>query len=166
MYKRLKIDNFYTLASIMHKNADGNKSIYALCNYEDAVELMRTLLLYRDVTVGSIKIAQFEYNGYGKEYFVELNGNTLDVEPAWHEKNEYRDAGYLWYEPDLILVCGDVHSSLLKDQDPSICYEIVWMDEEWHNGDYNEHAVDYEETPVYINEQDFKRILFHFFCGL
>lgn len=165
MYKQVALDNFYSFASMMHKYASDGNDVYAILYYDDAIELMRTLLLYRDVSIGGLEIAQFDYNGYDKEYFVSLTGMTLDIEPAWGDANEYHDAGYLWYEADLVFASGDVHSSLLKDQDPEMCYEVVWMDED-HNGDYDESMMNYDDEPLYVDPGTLKRILFHFFHGL
>ena len=165
MYKQIAIDNFYSLASAMHKHASNGNNVYALLYYDDAIELMRTLLLYRDISIGGIDIAQFDYKGYDKEYFVSLTGMILDIEPAWAEACEYHDAGYLGYEPDLIFMSGDVHSSLLKDQDPEICYEIIWEDED-HDGDYDENLMNFHDEPLYVDGEAMKRILFHFFHGL
>ena len=143
--ERLYIDDFDALANIMHEKALQRKTTYAVLFYDEAIELIRELMVYCDVDVNSIDIAAGDFNGYFKEYVVSLSSDMmLDVEPAWHGANEYVSEGYLWIgSADTIYIDGDASSSILKDVEGNV-YELVFSDDEYDDEGI-ENAIDVTE---------------------
>lgn len=124
---RLFIENYDDLADIMVKDAERGKISYAILFYDEAIELMRSIMDYEDISVNSIEAGCCEFNGYGKEYIVSLTDELLlDVEPAWREANEYVGAGYVSIEfVDAVYVDREVNSAVLSNVDSNVCYELV-----------------------------------------
>ena len=99
--------NDYTeIGEYMYEKANDGCNITATLFLEDTIGLMRDLMSYEDIEIGGIDVAQMEYNGYSKEYYVTLSEDlVLDVEPAWNVK------GYLSAEPDIMLIDGNASST-------------------------------------------------------
>lgn len=94
---------------MVDKAQDGYYTV-AVLFYEDAVELLRHMMLFDDITIASIEIKPETYDGYNKEYYVSLAEDmVLSVEPA------YSNGQYLRAEADLTLIDGDASSSIIKD---------------------------------------------------
>ena len=103
----------------MYEKAADGINITATLFFEDATSLIKALLLNDYIEIGGINIAQEEYTGYSKEYYITLSDDlTLDVTPAHNGKL------YLNAEPDIMLIHGDASSSIIRDVDDDICREI------------------------------------------
>lgn len=123
--EKIVFESYASLAEHMMNVAEKGDTAYAVCFLDDAVEVMRELLKYDGTNIGGINIAQEDYNGYSKEYFISVDGDMLiDVEPAWQKANEYHEAGYLWFDAEKIFIVGDANSSILKCVDLDKCCEI------------------------------------------
>lgn len=118
----MKILNFINYAEVseyMLEKAKCGKNVTATLFLDEAIELMRNLMSYEEIEVGCIEIEQEEYNGYSKEYYVSLsNDMVLIVEQAWCKE------GYLYAEPDIMLIDGDANSKILKGIPDDKCREI------------------------------------------
>lgn len=122
---KIVFDSIEALAECMMTDANKGDTAYAVCFLDDASELLRELMRFTEVTIGGINITKEEYNGYSKEYFISLDGDmVLDIEPAWHESNEYHNAGYLWFDAEKVYIVGEASSTIIKDIDEDKCFEI------------------------------------------
>lgn len=132
--EKIIFENHKSLVERMMGDAEKGDTAYAICFLDDAVEVMRELLKHDGTTVGGINITQEDYNGYSKEYCVSVDGDMIvDVEPAWHEANEYNPAGYYWFDAEKIYIVGEANSAIIKNVEKEKCYEIEFekeMDEE------------------------------------
>lgn len=125
------LNHIDTLADAMCGEAFKEKTVYAVLFYEQAIDLMRSIMDYDCVELCDIEIAPGDVNGYYHEYYVVLDSEMiLHVQPAWHEKNKYSCEGYYDFDADLVYIDGDANSSILRGQDMSNCFEIVWDDED------------------------------------
>lgn len=117
--KKKVFKDYKDLSEYMYTKASDGINITATLFFEDAISLIKELLLNDDIDIGGINIAQEEYTGYSKEYYITLSDDLiLDVTPAHNEKL------YLNAEPDMMLIHGDASSSIIKDIDDDICREI------------------------------------------
>ena len=118
--ERIAFAQIADLAEYMISRVEDKEYIVATLFFDDAVELMRSLLLYDEVRVGTIEIADFEYDGYTDEYYVSLMDDyTLCVERAMSDEK------YLRTDAPLILLDGDVKYAIVEANDESECIEIV-----------------------------------------
>lgn len=123
------------LAEYMINRVEDKEYIVAALFFDDAVELMRSLLLYDEVRIGTIEIADFEYDGYTDEYYVSLMDDyTLCVERA------LSDEKYLRTDASLILLDGDVKYAIVEANDESECIEIVIGDDDCEEPDCTDPA--------------------------
>lgn len=117
--KKKVFEDYTDLSEYMYEKANDGINITATLFFEDATSLIKALLLNDDIVIGGINIAQEEYAGYSKEYYITLSDDlTLDVTPAHNGKL------YLNAEPDMMLIHGDASSSIIRDVDDDICREI------------------------------------------
>jgi len=109
--------DYVGIASDMFNIASNGKTIYLFTYFDDAVAVMRELLQYNTILVGSIDIAPEKDNWYNKEYYISLDENMmLDVEPAYQERNEWHDAGYAGFIADIVIVGEKTsYKKMLKD---------------------------------------------------
>lgn len=143
----------YGLAERMFEDAIQDKNAYAVMFFDDAAELMRELLEFCDVSVGSIECSPSELNGYCKEYYVVLNEHReLYVEPAMNKDNQK----YLRYEADTLYIDGDASASIIRQNmsDDCACYEIVWGAEE--DDEYDDYDDEYDEDDDGAEEDDYE----------
>jgi len=125
--KKCDLTDIYELADIIYDQAADGNWVYATLFYDDATELMRALLDYEDVSVQCIDIADDTIDGYNKEYHVALDPNlSLAVEHAWQDKNEWNEAGYLYFEADVLYIDGSANYAVVKRQGNPECdvYEL------------------------------------------
>lgn len=123
--KRIEFNTYEDLVDKMIEVAEMGGSVYAICFIDDANEIVKELLSRDETMIAGINMAPEEYNGYEKEYYISLDADMLvDVEPAWHDKNQYADAGYLWFDAEAVFIVGDANSKIIKDIDKTKCYEI------------------------------------------
>lgn len=129
--KKIVFNSCEAMAVNMIENACDGKITYTILFYDEAIEVMRHIIsLSPDISFGGINITPVEYNGYDKEYFVVLSDDlTLDIEPAWHEKNQYHNAGYLGFDSDLIYIDSNANHDVLKDIELYKCYD-AFIDED------------------------------------
>lgn len=117
--KKKVFKDYKDLSEYMYTKASNGISVTATLFFEDTTSLIKALLLNDDIEIGGINIAQEEYTGYSKEYYITLSNDlTLDVTPAHNGKL------YLNAEPDMMLIHGDASSSIIRDIDDNICREI------------------------------------------
>lgn len=122
---KIVFNDYIGLAHKMIETAESGGTAYAVCFFDDAVGILKELMSIDEVTVGSISITDEEYDGYTKEYYVSIDGDYIvDVQPAWHDKNDYHDAGYYGFEAEDVFIDGDANSAILKVIDNATCYEI------------------------------------------
>ena len=124
--ERIAFAQIADLSEYMINRVEDKEYIVAALFFDDAVELMKNLLLYEEVQVGSIDIADFEYDGYTGEYYVSLLGDyTLCVERALSSEK------YLKTDAALILLDGDVKQAIVEANDESECIEISIGEDEY-----------------------------------
>lgn len=118
--ERIAFAQIGDLAEYMINRVEDKEYIVAALFFDDAVELMRSLLLYEGVQVGTIEISNFEYDGYTDEYYVSLMDDyTLCVERALSNEK------YLGTDAALLLLDGDVKYAIVEANERSECVEIV-----------------------------------------
>lgn len=124
----LNFENHEDLAEFMMDIVkEDEKIVYAVLFYEDARQLLKELASYNETIIGNIELTDPLNKGYNKEFYVILDSEyRIDVEEAWHDKNEYHDQGYYWFgdKDVLALVHSDVNSKVIEATDGSTCYEI------------------------------------------
>ena len=107
--ERYYFENCNDLAEYMIDKADNNEYVVAALYYEEAMQLIRKILLYDDMDVQFMNIEPPEFNGYNREYYVSLSEDMVaSVDPA------YIGGKYLRTDADLTLVDGEAHSSLIQ----------------------------------------------------
>lgn len=122
--ERIAFAQIGDLAEYMINRVDDKEYIVATLFFDDAVELMRSLLLYDEVRIGTIEISDIEYDGYTGEYYVSLMDDyTLCVERA------LSDDKYLRTDAALLLLDGDVKYAIVEANDASECVEIAIGDD-------------------------------------
>lgn len=128
---RLFFDDIAELGNFMYESADEKSlTVSSVMFYDKAVELIRWLMTYDDITVGSINIENEDYNGYNKEFYVTLDSDLiLDVTPAYKFKTEKTSAGYTDIDADLILYDGDANSRIAIQNECLNKFEIVFEEE-------------------------------------
>ena len=118
--ERIAFAQIGDLAEYMINRVEDKEYIVAALFFDDAVELMRSLLLYDGVQVGTIEVSNFEYDGYKDEYYVSLMDDyTLCVERALSNEK------YLGTDAALLLLDGDVKYAIVEANERSECIEIV-----------------------------------------
>lgn len=134
--KKKVFKDYKDLSEYMYTKANDGINITATLFFEDATSLIKALLLNNDIIIGGINIAQEEYTGYSKEYYITLSDDLiLDVTPAHNGKL------YLNTEPDMMLIHGDASSSIIKDIDDDICREVYIgseIDDEMPESEFDE----------------------------
>lgn len=118
--EKIVFNDYETLADIMLDAADNGDITYAVCFFDDAVKLLKELMAFDKTSVGGIEIADTEYNGYSKEYYVSLDGDyIIDVQPALNDNGTYFS-----FESEKVYIVGDANSAIIKNIDDDKCYEI------------------------------------------
>lgn len=117
--KSLLFRDAASLAEYMVGNIKNRHYIVAALFFDEAQDLLRELLLYEDIEIGSIEIDSELFDGYCGEYYVSLTDeNILSVEKAFYE-----DA-YLTTEAELMLIDSDASSRILRTNSSSEFIEI------------------------------------------
>lgn len=107
------------LGEYMIDRAQDGHYVVAALYYDNAIKLLRELLLYEDVEAEYIDIKPIESNGYEKEYYVSITEDMIvSVEPAF-VYGRYLDA-----HADLTLVDNEANSKIISEIDPIKCREI------------------------------------------
>ena len=142
---RMIFNTYNELAEYILTKASDGYNITSTLFVGDAMELLRTLIQYEEIDIGEINISQPEYNGYNKEYYISLsNDMILNVQAA------QVDNGYIFAEPDIMLIHGDASSSIIKTMNLDDCIEIYIRDsvsgDDIYNEDYNYNENDVLDT--------------------
>ena len=121
--ERRKFDDFAEFGNHMYELAsEESQVVTAVLLCEDAIKLIRWLMLYDDVTVGSINIENENYHEYDKEFYITLDTDlVLDVIPAY-QSNENK---YLVAETDVVFYSGNVSSKLVVQNTYRNKYELI-----------------------------------------
>ena len=94
--------------------------------YEDAIEVLKELMMHDEIVPYSLEIHPAEYDGYDKEYYVTLdNEMSLFCEPAYHVEHEI----YYFDECDIAFIRNDVNSAILARIEADELYEVTYTDE-------------------------------------
>lgn len=113
--QKIKAKSAFEIAAMMIDAALDGKYAYAILYFDAAAALIRNLLGCEGATISSISISDPEYYRYSKEYYVSLDPEfVVSCEPAWHEKNEYHDAGYTGFDADIVYVDGEAKAKILE----------------------------------------------------
>lgn len=130
--KRIFFDNHEELCEYMIDKAQDGMYSVAVLFYDDAIKLIREMMMYDDIEIESLEIKPYEYDGYDKEYYVSLaNDMIASVELA------FVDGRYLDAEADLTLIDGNANSAILKHLQENKCHEIYIGENE---DSYNDHC--------------------------
>jgi len=137
--KRLVIDDFAEIAAIMYE-----KIITGSCDnvafigyYEDAMCVIKELMMYMEVLPYSIQLQPARINGYSNEYCVCLN---TEFDLFCEEIYNVKDKCYVSVATDFALISDDCNSALLhnikcdKDNRYEISYNFGY-DEDFEEDD-------------------------------
>lgn len=111
--KRFIIEDLSEVAEAMYDEIvnKGKEDVMFVGYYEDAMEVIKELLMYEDVIPFSIELHPYFIKGYEKEYYVSLDEDLeLWCEPAWYEEKEF----YLMSDKDITFITSDSNSAILK----------------------------------------------------
>ena len=121
----LSFETHADLALCMADIAENKNVVYAVVFYEDAKRLIKELGCIEGTTFGCVELYDPLWNGYTKEYYVSVDENLkIDVEPAWHEKNEWHDAGYLRADSSIAFIHSDASSKIIEALKDCTCAEF------------------------------------------
>lgn len=119
----LTFSSISKLAEYMMNRVADKEFIVATLFFDKAIELMRCLIGYKEVQIGSIDISDFEYTGYLDEYYISLADDyTLCIEPASANNR------YLRTDASLMLIDGDAKHSIVNANSDSECIEIEFKE--------------------------------------
>lgn len=128
--ERIAFAQIADLAEYMISRVEDKEYIVATLFFNNAVELMRSLLLYEEVRVGAIEISDLEYDGYTDEYYVSLMDDyTLCVERAFSNDK------YIRTDAALLLLDGDAKYAIVDANEASECVEIAIGDDDYEEPD-------------------------------
>lgn len=112
--RKIKAKSAFEIAVNMLDCAENGKYVYAVLFFDAAVAVMRNLVCYDDVSVFNINLNDPMCNNYNKEYYISLDPEyTLAIDPAWTDKNQYHDAGYLNYDADVVFIDGEAKAKII-----------------------------------------------------
>ena len=156
---QLSFETHEDLAECMFELVEETKDIvYAVVFYDDAKQLLKELGYIEETVFSNINLEDPEWTEYNKEYYVTIDKDyEISVEPAWHEKSEWRDACYFGACDGIALIHSDANSKILEVLDDCECYEFSIDDDSECDGRCEECAIfdDDDEDP----ECDFADIL-------
>lgn len=138
--KVLSFENHEDLAEFMIQIALQKQTVCAILFYEDTCKLLKELASFEGISLNTITLSDPEYKGYNKEYYIFLDDNLIvNVDEAWHGKNEWHDEGYFsfgGYET-VAFIHGNASSQILKAIEGSTCFEIeIGEESEYDFDDY------------------------------
>ena len=126
--KRFIVDDLFDVAEAMYEEIVEKKKeeVMFIGYYEDAIEVIKYLVVFDDVMPHALEIHDEEWDGYDKEYYVTLDENLeLWVEPAIGVKGNY-----LMGFSDTVFLAGDCSSSIINAIGSDEFVEIAYFDEE------------------------------------
>lgn len=124
--ERITFAEITDLAEYMIRRVEDKWCVVATLFFIDAVELMRNLLSYENVRIGSVYIADNDFDRYDGEYYVSLTDDyTLCVERA------LSDGKYLETGDALLLLDGDAKYAIAIENKDAECIEIAIGDDDF-----------------------------------
>ena len=111
--KKIIIEDLSDIAELMYSNiVEKNFSDTMFVGYyEDAIMILKHLLIFDETVPYHIKIEDIDWDGYEKEYYVTLDSEmNIWCEPAY----DYENNRYLENETGCLYVADDCNSALLK----------------------------------------------------
>lgn len=125
--KRFLIDSLADVASAMYENIKclDHNDVMFVGKYEDAIVVIKELLMYDEVFPHHIKITPEFWDGYDKEYYVTLD-EDMDV---WCEKAyDSEHASYVYDETECLFIADDCNSAILSkiDCNENTIYEVSY----------------------------------------
>ena len=115
------------LAEYMLSKAIEGKTVYAVLFYDDAKQLLKELSFFEETEYGSIELEIPNSNQYKKEYYIVLDDEfKIFVQKAFHDDNEWHEAGYYNFgDSDIVaLIDSYANSQVIKAAGNSYCMEI------------------------------------------
>lgn len=130
---KLVFDDYESLAEYICETAvEEKKTIYTALLYDDAKKLLNELALFEDSELDNIEIHEPFWQGYEREFYIVVDEELhINVEVAYHEKNEYHDACYYRFgDEEVIALLGSDTNCKLLDAVDGACriYEIEIID--------------------------------------
>lgn len=160
--KRFLVDDLVEVAIAMYDSITDdklNEVMFVGC-YEDAVSVIKNLLIFDEITPYHICIKSEDWDGYDKEYYVTLD----DKFNIWCEKAySFELNNYLYDETERLFIADDCNSIILNK---IICnkdsmYEVSYnLDDECECGDNceccqcSEKNNNHEETTHVVIDKD------------
>lgn len=126
--KKFYIEDLYDVAEAMYDEIveKDKEEVMFVGHYDEAIEMIKNLMIQDDVMPHAIEIHDVEWDGYDKEYYVSLDSNLeLWVEPAIGVKGNY-----LTSFVNVMFVTGDCNSKILQVIESDEVVEIAFFDDE------------------------------------
>ena len=130
--RKIVIEDLSDVAYIMYKKVQEDECIDTtfVGFYEDAVAVIKNLLMYDDVNIFNIDLTSEMIDGYDREFYVSLD----DEMNIWCSKAyDVEDERYIYSETDCLLIADDCKSTILKyiGYDEANAYEVSYdLDDE------------------------------------
>ena len=122
--ERFIIDDLSEVAEAMYDeivNDDKKEEILFVGFYDDAINVIKELIMFDGVMPYSFEIHPEELDGYDKEFYVTLDENLgLWCEPA------IPNGKYLYSVTDVLFIMNDCNSSILKEIDAKEEVEVTF----------------------------------------
>lgn len=122
--KRLFIEDAADIAKFMYTKVCGScEEVTFIGLYEDAIDVLKALLMIEEAAPYQISIEPEEWDWYDKEFMVTLDDN-LDV---WCEKAYRVESGhYVKCLVDCVLIADDCNEEVLEDAETDEIYEVSY----------------------------------------
>ena len=128
---QLSFETHEDLAECMFELVEETKDIvYAVVFYDDAKQLLKELGYIQETVFSNINLEDPEWTEYNKEYYVTIDKDyEISVEPAWHEKSEWRDACYLTRSAMVVAksVCFSMKTMKIQNVILRIFSNTLWI---------------------------------------
>ena len=113
--KRFVIEGLYDIAEAMYNEIanKGKNEVMFVGFYEDAIEVIKELMMFDEVMPHSLEIHPVDWDWYDREYYVTLDKNLeLWCEEGYNlnEDNEF----YYESEADVLFIADDCNSVILR----------------------------------------------------
>ena len=133
--KRFLVNDLSEVAYMMYNavTEDGIEDVVFVGLYDDAVAVMKTLLMFDDTIPYHVTVKPECFEGYDKEYYVTLR----DDMNIWCEKAyDMDDECYLMDDTECVFIADDCNSAILKEINcnENNMYEVAYVDDEECNG--------------------------------
>lgn len=123
--KDFAVKDYSALADVLFNDALRSKSSVAVLFYDEAIEIIKSLVSNPRVVINSINIDPPDWDNYDKEYLICIDSTLeLFVEPAWRDSSEYNSAGYIIVGGDNMYIDSNANHEIIKKSDCLECYII------------------------------------------